>query len=56
MTEEFTRKTCGDCGHIDSNLGGSKLFKCPKCGHWMLRDFNGAMLITNKIEIKLPKQ
>ncbi|MCL2926149.1 MAG: hypothetical protein MGF17_16480, partial [Trichodesmium sp. MAG_R04] len=30
------------------NLGGSKHFKCPHCGHSMPRDWNGALGIFLK--------
>jgi len=43
VTEEFTSKTCTKCGHIHTKLGGNKVFKCPKCGHEINRDFNGAL-------------
>lgn len=48
VTEEFTSKTCTSCGHVHSKLGGSKMFKCPQCGHSLLRDFNGALGILLK--------
>lgn len=47
-TEEFTSKTCTKCGHVHTKLGGSKVFKCPHCGHKLLRDFNGALGILLK--------
>jgi putative transposase len=40
--ESYTSKTCPECGHIHSKLGGSKMFKCPKCGYKAPRDANGA--------------
>lgn len=48
VTEEFTSKTCTKCGHIHTKLGGSKIFKCPECGHRILRDYNGALGIMLK--------
>jgi len=48
VTEEFTSKTCTKCGHVHSKLGGSKIFKCPECGHTILRDYNGALGILLK--------
>ncbi|MGL5874058.1 MAG: zinc ribbon domain-containing protein [Xenococcaceae cyanobacterium] len=47
-TEEYTSKTCTACGHIHQKLGGSKIFKCPHCGHTLPRDFNGALGILIK--------
>lgn len=41
MSEAFTSKTCGKCGHIHAKLGGSKIFKCPECGYVVDRDANG---------------
>jgi putative transposase len=48
VTEEFTSKTCTNCGHVHQTLGGNKLFKCPECGHSLNRDFNGALGILLK--------
>ena len=48
VSEEYTSKTCTKCGHIHQNLGGSKHFKCPHCGHSMPRDWNGALGIFLK--------
>ncbi|MCZ8038348.1 MULTISPECIES: transposase [Microcystis] len=31
-----------------AKLGGSKVFKCPECGHTLNRDFNGALGIMLK--------
>ena len=41
-TEEFTSKTCGQCGKINDKLGSSKTFSCGACGFRSDRDFNGA--------------
>ena len=48
VTEEYTSKTCTKCGHIHVKLGSSKKFKCPKCGHKLPRDWNGALGIFLK--------
>ncbi|MBW4569903.1 MAG: transposase [Tolypothrix carrinoi HA7290-LM1] len=40
--ESYTSKTCGNCGHIHHKLGGSKIFKCSRCGIKISRDVNGA--------------
>lgn len=48
VTEEYTSKTCGRCGHVHAKLSGSKKFKCPECGHEIDRDFNGAFNILLK--------
>jgi len=48
ISEAYTSKTCGKCGHIHTFLGGSKVFKCPKCGYVADRDSNGAFNIMLK--------
>ena len=40
--EDYTSKTCGACGWIHWNLGGSKEFRCPRCQYHVDRDLNGA--------------
>jgi putative transposase len=40
--ESYTSKTCTNCGHIHTKLGGSKVFNCPSCGIRIPRDVNGA--------------
>lgn len=49
-TEEYTSKTCGNCGRINHELGASKVFKCPfeDCNVVMDRDINGARNILIK--------
>jgi len=49
-TEEYTSKTCGQCGVINNMLGSSKRFQCtsPGCGYTIDRDFNGARNIMLK--------
>jgi putative transposase len=42
VTEEYTSKSCGECGRIHHKLGGRKVFKCPHCSWKIDRDFNGA--------------
>lgn len=54
--EQYTSKTCGSCGHIKTNLGGSKVYRCNQCNIDLDRDMNGARnillryLTLNKIE------
>ncbi|EKD11106.1 putative transposase [Arthrospira platensis C1] len=48
VTEEYTSKTCTHCGHVHSQLGGSKVFRCPECGVTLPRDWNGAFGIFLK--------
>ena len=40
--EAYTSKTCGKCGFLHNKLGGSKGFKCPKCGLHADRDIHAA--------------
>ncbi|HEY9711386.1 MAG TPA: transposase [Oculatellaceae cyanobacterium] len=42
VNESYTSKTCTACGFVHEKLGGSKLFKCPSCGHKHDRDWGGA--------------
>jgi putative transposase len=42
VSEAYTSKTCGKCGHIHQKLSGSKVFKCPNCQTVIGRDLNGA--------------
>lgn len=37
--EEYTTKTCGCCGAINTEVGSSKVFQCPSCGLESDRDF-----------------
>ena len=46
--EEFTSKTCTNCGSIHVALGGNKVFKCPSCNVILDRDINGARNIFLK--------
>lgn len=48
VTEEYTSKTCGICGLLNSSLGSSKTFKCPHCSYRVDRDANGARNILLK--------
>ena len=50
VDESYTSKTCGRCGEINENLGGSKIFKCPEymCFYRMDRDIHGARNIYIK--------
>ena len=47
VTEEYTSKTCGRCGHVNAKFS-SKTFKCAACGVTMDRDANGARNIFLK--------
>ena len=47
VTEEYTSKTCGRCGHVNAKFS-SKTFKCAACALEMDRDANGARNIFLK--------
>ena len=40
--EPGTSRTCGHCGHWHQGLGGSRVFRCPRCQVEIDRDVNGA--------------
>lgn len=46
-TEEYTSKTCGNCGEI-SSIGGKEVWTCNHCGCVHDRDINGARNILLK--------
>lgn len=46
-TEEYTSKTCGNCGEI-SSIGGKEVWTCNHCGCKHDRDINGARNILLK--------
>jgi transposase len=46
--EQFTTKTCGNCGCINENVGSNKIFKCDKCNLIADRDFHAARNILIK--------
>lgn len=50
VNEAYTSKTCGVCGTINNNLGGSKTFKCvnTECNISIDRDYNGSRNILLK--------
>jgi putative transposase len=51
-TEEYTSKTCGNCGELNQKLGSSKVFHCRKCNLHIDRDLNGARNILIKYLLK----
>lgn len=48
VKEDYTSKTCGNCGELNRELGRSKHFHCPSCNWQCDRDVNGARNILLK--------
>lgn len=48
VTEEYTSKTCGNCGELNEKLGSNKTFECQKCKIVIDRDCNGCRNILLK--------
>ena len=48
MTEEYTSKTCTNCGHLHDTLGGKKVYSCKSCGVVYDRDAGGSRNILIK--------
>jgi transposase len=40
--EEYTSKTCSQCGHVKHDLGGQSIYRCEVCYAVIDRDINGA--------------
>ena len=57
VTEEYTTKTCTNCGSINHNVGSAEIYTCSPCGLRIGRDINGARnillkTITKKLQPK----
>lgn len=48
VTEEYTSKTCGNCGKINESLKNKDIYKCDNCNLIIDRDTNGARNILLK--------
>jgi transposase len=46
--EEYTSKTCSQCGHVKHDLGGQSIYRCEACHAVIDRDINGAKNIFIK--------
>ena len=46
--ESYTTKTCGRCGCLNENMGGTDTFECKSCGLTCDRDFHAARNILLK--------
>jgi putative transposase len=42
VKEPYTTKTCGECGHLNREVGANKVFDCPYCLTTLPRDWNAA--------------
>ena len=42
VSEHYTSCTCGNCGIITWNLGGTETFNCKQCAFNIPRDYNGS--------------
>ncbi len=42
IDEHHTTMTCGECGCLNRNVGGAKVFDCPTCFTQLPRDWNAA--------------
>lgn len=51
VSEHYTTKTCGACGHIQE-MNGNKVFQCLHCSTKIDRDYNGARNIALKFVSK----
>ncbi|KAK9345233.1 putative transposase DNA-binding domain-containing protein [Lipomyces starkeyi] len=54
VSEAYTSKTCGACGHLN-NVGSSKTFRCLYCGLVCDRDINGARNVLLRYCSKLAR-
>ncbi len=50
--EDYTSKTCGNCGFINRELGANKVYDCPQCKKIFDRDINGARNILIRVLTK----
>jgi putative transposase len=41
-SEAYTSKQCGQCGHLNENLGGKEVFTCSRCSATADRDVHAA--------------
>jgi len=53
VDEDYTTKTCSNCGNIHQKIGSAKVFKCSSCDFVIDRDYNGAVNIMLKFFTKL---
>ena len=48
VEEDYTTKTCGNCGYMNHFVGNSDVFWCPKCKKELERDYQAARNILLK--------
>jgi len=53
VTEEYTSKTCSNCGMIKDELKGERTYTCKGCKQTINRDVNGSIniFIKNRKEV-----
>jgi len=56
VTEEYTSKTCCNCGNIKHDLGSLREYKCEKCSKEINRDVNGSINIFIKNRAKVVEE
>ena len=49
IQEDYTSKTCGNCGYEDNNLKSKEIFKCKECKYKQDRDINAARNMIIKL-------
>jgi putative transposase len=52
LDERYTSKICSNCGWVNEELEGKKMFECKKCKKKIDRDINGCRGILMKIYIE----
>jgi len=48
VKSKLTSKTCSQCGYVNKDLKGARIFKCPACGLRMDRQKNASRNIWNR--------
>lgn len=53
VTEEYTSKTCSNCGNLKGDLEGERVYECENCKQIINRDVNGSIniFIKNRLEM-----
>jgi putative transposase len=48
VEEDYTTRTCGQCGCVNNNVKSKKVFVCNDCGYQVHRDIHGARNVMIK--------